>query len=542
MAGLCYKRVLSCILMLCCVLWCKEIHAEASTSGSLELNYQRQKVNHTHTYSFGQRLDINVVDNLWVKNRLLLGVYLVRNQYSGQNRTNFRPRFNVDLSGHKYRAFYSLTPYKTNGSGGVATNHRVVQANFSVNPTKWPHLGLSYRHTHTFDDSKIRKKDNLSRYWVLSSGWKYRSLSLRGSYQKQESINKLTSTKNNVTSAVTGGGKFAFGLPLATSTSWSYDFSFTERRSYRIPVLKTPSHSFSTTWSGRPWRLLIWSANYQGKLVRTRRDGVVAKRDAHSFYGGVGTNLTPKWDMSLSRGSTFSKADGRTSTTDYLTLATNLKSFQVIENLDASASLRRTYYIHTDVGKYALNLFYLSSRMRIYPEIEVRSDFTVNYNDNPGARSRRYEVVKSLSVAARPRRSLQVNLNYQTNTDGTKIKFLYAELENYRLDFIYWGKGNFTLRTSYQTNLGEKRNIPNSHSLSGEISYPYRDLLSSSIIYVRRWTDDPETAESFSTDNLTSQLNLSLRRRTKVSLTYYVTNLGGSASASNLGVTLNQQF
>ncbi len=536
------KRVLSGILILFCVLPWKEIHAHASTSGSLELNYQRQKVNDLDTYSFGQRLDINVVDNLWVKNRLVVGVYLVRNQYGGHSRTTFRPRFSVDLSGHKYRAFYSLTPYKTNGFGGVATNHRVVQANFSVNPTKWPDLGLSYRHTHTFDDLKTRKKDDLSRYWVLSSSWRHKSLDLRGSYQRQESINKLTSTKNSVVSSVTGGSKFNFGLPLKTLTSWDYDFSFTERKSKRVPVLKTPSHSFSTRWGGRPWSFLSWTASYQGKLVRTKRDGLVSKRDAHSFYGGVGTSLTPKWDMSLSRGSTKSKADGRRSATDYLTVATNIKSFQVLKNLDATASLRRTYYIHTNVGKYALNLFYVSSRMRIYPEIEVRSDFTVNYNDNPRAWGRRYGVVKNVSVVTKPRRNLDVDFNYQATTQGTKITLLYAEAESYRLDLTYRGKGNLGLRTSYQANLYEGRNIPNSRSFSGQMSYPYRKLLSSNLVYSRRWTEDPQTGESFSSDNLNSQFNFSLKRRTKVTLTYNVTNLGDPTSASNLGLILNQQF
>jgi hypothetical protein len=520
----------------------EEIHAYARTSGSLELNYQRLKVNHQDTYSFGQRLDIKVIDNLWVKNRLLVGVYLVRNQYSGQRRTTFRPRFSVDLSGHKYRAFYSLTPYKTNGFGGVATNHRVVQANFSVNPTDWPHLGLSYRHTHTFDDLRIREKDDLSRYWVLSSGWKHKSLNLRGSYRRQESINKLTSTKNSVVSAVTGGGKFNLGLPLKTLTSWDYDFSFTERKSLRVPVLKTPSHSFSTRWGGQPWSFLSWSANYQGKVVRTKRDGQVFKRYAHSFYGGVGISLTPKWDMSLNRGSTKSRADGRRSATDYLTVATNFKSSQVLKNLDATASLRRTYYIHTNVGKYALNLFYLSSRMRIYPEIEVRSDFTINYSDNPRARSRRYDVVKSVSVVTRPRSNLAVDFNYQTTTHGTRIAFLYSEIQSYRLDLTHWGKGNLSLRTSYQANLYEKRNIPNSYSFSGQISYPYRNLFSSSIVYLMRWTEDPHTGESLSSDNLSSQFNFSLGRRTKLTLTYYLTNLGKSISTGNLGLVLNQQF
>ncbi len=418
----------------------------------------------------------------------------------------------------------------------------MVQANFAVSPTRWPDLGFSYRHTHAFDNLKVRRKDNLSRHWTLSSRWQYKSLNLRGNYLRQEVINKLTSAKDNVVSAVTAGSKFYLGLPLGISTSWNYDFSFTERKSKKIPVFKTPSHSFSSVWAGRPWRFLSWSINYQGKFVKTERDGLAFKRETHSFYGGVGMSLTPRWDVSLNRGSTFSKADGRKSSTDYFTMATNLKSLQVVKNLDATASLRRTYYIHSNVGKYALNLFYLSSRMRIYPGVEVRSDFTINYSDNPRAAPGRYRVVKNLHLATEPKENLEIDLNYQTTTDGPKITFLYSEIENYRLDFTYWGKGNFNLRTSYQANFYNGRNIPDSYSLSAEMSYAYRNLFSSNIVYTRRWTKNPQTGESISSDNLSTQFNFPLGRRTKLSLTYYVTNPGGPASTDNLGVILNQQF
>lgn len=537
-----YKRVLSCILTLCFILSGKEIHAYAKTYGSLEFNYQRMKTKNLQTYSFGQKLELNMTDNLWVKNRLLVSIYLLRNQYSERERTDFRPRFSVDLSGYKYRAYYSLTPYKVYGASGYVTNYRVVQTNFSVSPTKWPQLALSYRHTHTFDNLKTRESDYLSRYWALSSNWQYKSFSLRGSYTRQEQINKLTAIKESVLSAATGGSRLYFSLPLNISTSWDYDFSFTERKSKKMAVVRTPSHSLSTMWGGRPWRFLRWSVNYQGKFVKTEQDGLTSKRETHSFYGGVGVSLTSKWEVNLNRGSTISKTDGEKSSTDYLTLATNLRSFQVIRNLDATASFRRTYYIHTDVGKYALNLFYLSSYMRIYPGVEARSDFTVNYNDNPQAAPRRYRVVKNLNLATKPKENLEINLNYQTTLDGTKITLLYSEIENYRLDFVYWGKGNFNLRTSYQANFYERRNIPNSYSLSGEISYPYRNLFSSTIVYLRRWTKDPQTSKSVSSDNLSSQFNFSLGRRTKLTFTYYVTDLRKATSTSVLGVILNQQF
>jgi uncharacterized protein YutD len=528
--------------MLGCVFSCKGIYAYMGTSGSLELNYQRMKTEAARTYTFGQRLRLNIKDNLWVKNQLLLSADLFRNQFSGQERTDFRPRFNVDLSGYKYRAFYSLTPYKRYLTAEHANNYRVVQASLSINPTSWPDLVFSYRHSHVFDDLKVRKSDRLTRYWTLSSRWQYRSLSLNGSFIRQEGIDKITSTKDNVLSAVTGGGRFNFNLPLRILTSWDYDFSFTKRETQKSAVLKTPSHSFSTRWGGQPWRFLSWSANYQGKFVRTKRGGQTSKRDAHTFYGGFGMHLTPRWEVSLNRGLALSKADGEKSTTDYIVLATNFESLQVIENLEATGSFRRTYYLRTDVGSYALNLFYLSSRMIIYPQIEVRSDFTVNYNDNPRAAARRYRVLKNVNLVTRPRRNLEIALNYQTTMDGTKVTFLYSEIENYRMDLTYWGKSNFSLRTSYQANLYEKRNIPNSYSLSAEISYPYRNLFSSSVVYTSRWIEDPQTGETLLSDNLSSQVNFSLRRRTKVSLTYYVTNLGDPTSTSNLGVTLNRQF
>ena len=103
------------------------------------------------------------------EDRLLLSIDLVRNEYSQQERPDFRPRFSIDLSGYRYRAYYSLALYKTHGSSGRTINHRVTQANLSTDPAKWPSLGFSYRQTHAFDDSKMRDLDNLSRYWTVSS-------------------------------------------------------------------------------------------------------------------------------------------------------------------------------------------------------------------------------------------------------------------------------------------------------------------------------------------------------------------------------------
>lgn len=534
--------VLSCAWMLYCLYCSNEVCAYAKTYGSLELSYQRMETETFRTYSSGQRLQLNFSDDLWVKNRLLLSVDLVRNQYGQQDRPDFRPRFSVDLSGYRYRAYYSLAFYKTYGPSGSTVNHRVTQVNFSADPTKWPSLGFSYRQTHTFDDLKRRDSDNLSRYWTASSRWQYQSLSLRWAYLRQEGINKLTAARTYLLSSLTGAAKFSFDLPLTTSTSWDYDFSFTRRESNEAAKSRTPSHSFSTRWGGRPWSFFRWSANYQGKVVQTRRDGLASKNENHSFYGGMGVGLTAKWDISLTRGSTLFRADGRRSSTDYLSLITTLQSLRIMKDLEATASFRRSHYIHGDAGKYNLDLFYLSSRMRIYPEVEARFDLSVKHNDNPLDRFNRYEVVKNLTVAASPRENFTIDLNYKTTVTAEKMVLLYPDAENYRLNFTYWGKRNFSLRSSYQANLYEGRGVPDSYSLLGEISYPYRDLLSSSVVYVRRWTEDPVTGKGFSSDNLSTQFGFSLGKQGKLTLTHYVTDLTRTTSTSSLGVTLNQRF
>jgi len=534
--------VLSCALMLYCLYCTKEVCAYAKTYGSLELSYQRMETEALHTYSSGQRLQLNFSDDLWVKNRLLLSIDLVRNQYGQQDRPDFRPRFSIDLSGYGYRAYYSLAFQKTYGPSGRTVNHRITQANFSTDPAKWPSLGFSYRQTHAFDDLKRRDLDNLSRYWTVSTRWHYQSLSLRCTYLRQEGINKLTVARNSLLSAVTGAAKFSFDLPLTTSTSWDYDFSFNRRESNEAATIKTPSHSFSTMWGGRPWSFFRWSANYQGKVVETKRDGLASKNENHSFYGGMGFRLTRKWDVSLTRGSTLFRAGGRRSSTGYLSLMTTLQGLQIMDGLEATTSFRRSHYIHGDAGKYNLDLFYLSSRMRIYREVEARFDFSVKHNDNPLVRFNRYEVVKNLTVTASPRETFKIDLNYKTTVTAEKMMLVHSDVENYRLDFTYWGKWDLSLRSSYQANLYEGRGIPNSYSLLGEVSYPYRDVLSSSVVYVRRWTEDHATNKRFSSDNLSSQFGFSLGKRGKLTVTYYVTDLRKLTSTSSLGVTLNQRF
>lgn len=533
--------VLPCALMLFCLYCSEEACAYAKTYGSLELSYQRMETEALHTYSSGQRLQLNFSDDLWVKNRLLLSIDLVRNQYGQQDRPDFRPRFSIDLSGYRYRAYYSLAFYKTYGAFGSTMNHRVTQANFSADPARWPSLAFSYRQTHAFDDLRIRQSDNLSRYWTASSRWQYQALSLKCTYLRQEGINKLTSAKTYLLSSLAGAAKFSLDLPLTTSTSWDYDFSFTRRESNQAAI-RTPSHSFSTRWGGRPWSFFRWSANYQGKVVETRRDGLVSKNENHSFYGGMGIMPTRKWDISLTRGSTLLRAGGRRSSTDYLSLITTLQSLRIMDGLEATTSFRRSHYIHGAAGKYNLDLFYLSSRMRIYREVEARFDFSVKHNDNPLVRFNRYEVVKNLTVTASPRETFKIDLNYKTTVTAEKMILVHPDVENYRLDLTYWGKRNLNLRSSYQANLYEGRGIPNSYSFSGETSYPWSNASSSSIVYLRRWTEDPSTGQISSADNLSSQLNLSLGERGKLTLTYYVTDLRKPTSTSSLGVTLNQRF
>ena len=536
------KIVLSCILVLYCLYCSKEVRGHAKTYGSLELRYQRMETEALHTYSSGQRLQLNFSDDLWVKNRLLLSIDLVRNEYSQQERPDFRPRFSIDLSGYRYRAYYSLALYKTYGSSGRTINHRVTQANLSTDPAKWPSLGFSYRQTHAFDDSKTRDLDNLSRYWTVSSRWQYKSLTLRGTHLRQEGINKLTATRAYLLSAVTGAAKFSLGLPLGTATSWDYDFSYTRRESNAAVAIRTPSHSFSTRWGGRPWSFFRWSADYQGKVVKTKHDGVASKNENHSFYGRMGIGLTGKWDIGLTRGSTLSRSSGRRLGTDYLSLITTLQSLQIMDHVEATTSFRRTYYIHGDAGRYSLDLFYLSSRMIIYRGVESHFDFSIKHNDNPSVRLNRYEVVKNLTVTTSPRENLKVDFNYKTTVTAEKMIFVHSDVENYRLDFTYWGKRNLNLRSSYQANLYEGRGIPNSYSFLGEISFPWGSGSSSSIVYLRRWSEDPSTGQMSWADNLSSQFNLSLGQRGKLTLTYYVTDLRKPTSSSSLGMTLNQRF
>jgi hypothetical protein len=542
MTSSCFRIVLSCIFILYCLYCSKEVHGHAKTYGSLELRYQRMETEAHHTYSSGQRLQLNFSDDLWVKNRLVLSIDLVRNQYSQQERPDFRPRFSLDLSGYKYRAYYSLAFYKTYGSSGQTTNHRVTQVNLSTDPAKWPSLGFSYRQTHAFDDSRSGDLDNLSRYWTVSSRWQYKSLTLRGTHLRQEGINKLTETRTYLLSAVTGAAKFSLDLPLRTTTSWDYDFSYTRRESAGAVAIRTPSHSFSTRWGGRPWSFFRWSADYQGKVVETKHDRLASKKENQSFYGRMEIGLTGKWDIGLTRGSTLSRSGGERSSTDYLSLITTLRSLQITDDVEATTSFRRSHYIHGDAGKYNLDLFYLSSRMKIYRGVESHFDFSVKHNDSPLVRHNRYELVKNLTVTTSPRDNLTIDFNYKTNVTAEKMIFIHSDVENYRLDFTYRGKRNLNLHSSYQANLYKWRGIPNSHSLLGEMSYTWGNASSSNIVYQRRWSEDPNTGQMSSTDNLSSQLNLSLGERSKLALTYNVSDLSKPTSSSSLGVTLNQRF
>jgi len=341
---------------------------------------------------------------------------------------------------------------------------------------------------------------------------------------------------------VSGESNLSFGLPLKTYTSWDYNFSYTQRKSPRRATLTIPNHSFSTIWSGRPWKFLGWSANYQGKFIRTEQNGVLSRVETHSFYGGMGVSLTEKWRVDLNRGITLTKTPAKKSTLDYLSVMTALRNLQVRENIEATASFRRTYYLHSDMGRYALNLFYLSSYMTLYPEMEARVDLTINYNDNPQSVGGRYQMVKSLNLTTKPRRNLWLDLDYQTTVRGERITLTRTEIENLSLDLTYWGKGNFSLRTGYQANLYNWRDTPNSYSFSGEVSYPYRNIFSSSVIYVRRWTKDPRTGKERSTDDLNSQLNFFLGKGAKLTLTYYVADLKKATSTSVLGMILTQRF
>ena len=270
--------------------------------------------------------------------------------------------------------------------------------------------------------------------------------------------------------------------------------------------------------------------------------GRLTIRERLSKPDGMGIRPARKWDISLTRGSTLFRSGGRRSGTDYLSLITTLQSLQIMDGLEATTSFRRSHYIHGDAGKYNLDLFHLSSRMRIYRDVEARFDFSVKHNDNPLVRFNRYEVVKNLTVTASPRETFKIDLNYKTTVTAEKMMLVRPDVENYRLDLTYWGKRNLSLRSSYQANLYEGRGVPNSYSFLGEISYPYRDVLSSSVVYVRRWTEDPATSRRFSSDNLSSQFGFSLGKRGKLTLTYYVTGLRRPTSTSSLGVTLNQRF
>ena len=528
--------------MIFCILSEKVILADPRTDGSLELNYQRVKMKDGSTYSFGQKLNLSFADDLWIKNRLLVSIYLLRNQYSQQDRVDFRPSFSFNLSGDKYRSAYRLTPYKVYGASGNATNYRVVESNLSINPAKWTQLQFSYRHSHTFDDLKIRKSDYLSRYWAFFSNWQFKSFSLRGSYTQQEQINKLTGVKDYVFWVAGGDSKLYFDLPLKTSTSWAYDFSFTSRKPKGIPKLETPSHSFSTTWIGQPWSFLGWSVDYVGKFIQTKQDGYLLNTQTHSFYSSLGINLTDKWVSNVSQGYTLSKIGPKKTSNDYLSWMTTLKELPIIENVQATTSFRRTYYLHTDVGKYALNLFYISSLMKLYSDMEVRSNLTINYNDNPQSAERRYQVGKSFHLATKPKENIRFDLSYQTTVSGERIIWVYSEIDNYSLDLTYWGRGNLNLRAGYQANVYKGRQTPNSYSFSGEVSFPYRNFLSSTITYVRRWSKDPRTGQSSYSDNLSSQFNFPLARQTKLTLNYYVTDLRKTTSTSIFGVILNQQF
>ena len=537
-----YKRVLSCILLTFVVLSGKDAQGYPKTNGSFELNYQRIKVKDLDSYSFGQKMYLSIVDNLWVKNQLLVSLQLLRNQYSDQSKPEFRPRFSVNLSGYKYRAFYRITPYKVHGNSGDITHHRTVESNISFNPTSWPRLQLSYYHTHSFDNLRLRKLDRLSRYYTLNSNWQYKSLNLSGTYTRRETLNKVTGVREFVLSSLRGASRLFFNLPLTTSTSWDYNFSFTQKKSGEISPVKTPSHSFSTIWAGRPLRFLSWSVNYLGKLVQTEHNSLFSKTETHSLQGGLVVRITGKWIIDLNRSSISSKRDGKKSINDYFSIMTNLKDFKIMENVSATTSFRRTYYIHSDAGSYGINWFYFSSYMRMYREIDARFDLTVNYNDNPLAYGSRYQVVKNMSLVTRPKENLRLDLNYRTTVRAEKIAFVNSEIENYRFDITYLGKGNLSLHTGYQANIYNQTKAPNSYSFISDLSFPYRKLFSTTVSYVRRWSKDHQTGKSSSSDNLSSQFNFSLGRQTKLTLTHYVTDIGKETSSTSLGVILNQQF
>jgi len=504
--------------------------ATASFRGNLNLSYQERSsgTDGVTTSSHSQILNLYLSDRIFYDNDFTIGAYIARSKLSTRDKPDLRKRYSLNMSGHRYSFYSSLSPYKIFRQGAPTEQVRVFQASLNYQPKMLSPIAASYTSTRQYTEDTPRSINGFSRSWNIGTQFSKPFGSFRITYQRQQSKADVSLPEKQVRQTVNLGYDISKRLP--GKTTWAASYGFTGNRNevseeYRY---ESETHTGATQAAkgfGKWFTLSVSSSGRRSDFKRTNGESRIEDFSANS----AGTvKLRDNISLIFLRGYSLSKSiddSTREVINDYFNL-TGSYGFPVRGGTDGSLSLSRAVYYKSALGPTTVDNATLLFDIGLYRQTEATVGLGLSYNSEAAEGRGRYQLSRNIDLTSRPAPRMTVNLSYQSSLASEAVDLSKTDNDHLSLNVSHLPRPYFNYSITYARSVSKA----NARRVISSLALAFNSRISRSLslltTYTRRDLGETGTAELDNIDqSLSSRLGWLATRRSNLTLNYTISHI-----------------
>jgi hypothetical protein len=439
---------------------------------------------------------LNYEDLLFTKNRIRLGANLSRRKYPQINYYEFRPIYYFDLQSFGYALSTNYSPYRrlSSDAAGLISYYQYYRdwrTTAEIKYDKWPSLGMTYNSNKNFRDDARSHDQTKGANLVLQSAYAYKAVAYQAVFNNLRTTSTSGLGIDYLTRTLSGTGSLTRTTRTVGTLNASYNYY--DSRQYFNHSLNTTAltHSVNGMYSSPLVHNISANASYSGRFYTAERNAAITKNKAEVFAASAAYTPTGYLQFDAVKGYQISTEGGRNQITEYIALTSNVTRY-IRKGVDTRFAYTRTIFQQfnrtlvtasgsenvTVRGHHNVDTYYGSFALGPFNYIRAFLSATVTHDFSPVDEQQRYQSASSVDTRFKISRAMEGQFAFSSFYQGATFRVGHSYAQNYNAGITYMPRNNINVNVTYIHSSLNSTNISSTGSLTGYVSYSFRQAFS----------------------------------------------------------------